>query len=82
MPVKHDLFQDLGFAKDDLKRFEKNDPHLTALIAKYTAADKEVVEAEANDGIGVTDQKLLKLKEARLKIKDQIASLVSSHAQR
>ncbi|MFP3515538.1 DUF465 domain-containing protein [Pseudomonas sp. SIMBA_077] len=78
MPVKHDLSQDLGFAKkDDLAKLEENDPHLTGLITRYTAVDNEVLQAEAHNALGVTDEALLKLKEKRLKLKDEIASRVS-----
>jgi len=76
MPVKHDLFQDLGVAKDEVEALKNKDPHLAALIAKYTLADQEVVKAEANNAIGVSDETLNKLKETRLTVKDEIAERV------
>lgn len=76
MPVKHDLFQDLGVAKDEVEALKNKDPHLAALIAKYALADQKVVEAEANNAIGVSDETLNKLKENRLKVKDEVAQLV------
>lgn len=76
MPVKHDLFQDLGVAKDEVEALKNKDPHLAALIAKYTLADQKVVEAEANNAIGVSDETLNELKATRLKVKDEVALLV------
>lgn len=76
MPVKHDLYQDLGVAKDEVEVLKHKDPHLAALIAKYTLADQKVVEAEANNAIGVSDETLNKLKENRLKVKDEVAKRV------
>ena len=76
MPVKHDVFQDLGISKENASQLRKQDPHLDALFKKYDIADQAVVEAEANDAIGVPDEKLVALKEKRLLIKDTIASLL------
>ena len=82
MPVKHDLPLDLGFSKEALDTLKGQDPHLAALIEKYTVADKQVVEAEAPSALGVTDEVLLALKEKRLKIKDDIVSRLNSQAAR
>ncbi|MCU1727366.1 DUF465 domain-containing protein [Pseudomonas sp. 7P_10.2_Bac1] len=80
MPVKHDLSQDLGFTKEALATLKDQDPHLAALIVKYTEADQKVLEAEAHNALGVTDEVLVALKEKRLKIKDDIVSRLDGQA--
>lgn len=72
MPVKHDLFQDLGISKEKAMAFK--DPRLDALLKKYEEADKTVLEAEAGDALGVSDETLLNLKDKRLKVKDEIVN--------
>lgn len=82
MPVKHDLPLDLGYSKEALDTLKGQDPRLTSLIESYTVTDKQVVEAEAPSVLGVSDVDLLKLKEKRLKIKDDIVSRLASQAAR
>ncbi|MES2869751.1 MAG: DUF465 domain-containing protein [Pseudomonadota bacterium] len=77
MPVKHDLFQDLGITKEEVSKRRGADPHLDKLFMQYSEKDVEVVEAEANDAIGVSDDALRKLKEERLLIKDKIVKLLA-----
>ena len=76
MPVTHDLFQDLGIAKETAITLQAQNGHLAGLVNKYKAADDAVVEAEANHAIGVSDAKLLDLKAKRLSIKDQVADYI------
>ena len=78
MPVKHDLLQDLGLTKEAVSKFRSENPHLNQLFVQYGEKDAEVVEAEANDAIGVPDDVLRTLKEQRLQIKDKIAQLLSA----
>ncbi|MCF3194383.1 MULTISPECIES: YdcH family protein [Pseudomonas] len=78
MPVKHDLLQDLGLTKDAVSKFRSENPHLNQLFVQYGEKDAEVVEAEANDAIGVPDDVLRTLKEQRLQIKDKIAQILSA----
>ena len=78
MPVKHDLLQDLGLTKDAVSKFRSENPHLNQLFVQYGEKDAEVVEAEANDAIGVPDGVLRTLKEQRLQIKDKIAQILSA----
>ena len=78
MPVKHDLLQDLGLTKEAVSRFRSENPHLNQLFVQYGEKDAEVVEAEANDAIGVPDDALRALKEQRLQIKDKIAQILSA----
>ncbi len=78
MPVKHDLLQDLGLTKETVSKFRSENPHLNQLFVQYGEKDAEVVEAEANDAIGVADDVLRTLKEQRLQIKDKIAQILSA----
>lgn len=78
MPVKHDLLQDLGLTKEAVSKFRSENPHLNQLFVQYAEKDAEVVEAEANDAIGVPDDVLRTLKEQRLQIKDKIAQILSA----
>ena len=78
MPVKHDLLQDLGLTKEAISKFRSENPHLNQLFVQYGEKDAEVVEAEANDAIGVPDDALRALKEQRLQIKDKIAQILSA----
>ena len=78
MPVKHDLYQDLKISKDTAAKLEGQNGHFLGLVNKYKAADDAVVEAEAKNAIGVSDESLLELKAKRLKIKDQIADYVQA----
>ena len=78
MPVKHDLLQDLGLTKEAVSKFRSENAHLNQLFIQYSEKDAEVVEAEANDAIGIPDDVLKKLKEQRLLIKDKIAQLLGT----
>ena len=78
MPVTHDLLQDLGLTKEAVSKFRSENPHLNQLFVQYGEKDAEVVEAEANDAIGVPDDALRALKEQRLQIKDKIAQILSA----
>ena len=78
MPVKHDLLQDLGLTKEAVSKFRSENPHLNQLFVQYGEKDAEIVEAEANDAIGVPDDVLRTLKEQRLQIKDKIAQLLNA----
>ena len=78
MPVKHDLLQDLGLTKEAVSKFRSENPHLNQLFVQYDEKVADVVEAEANDAIGVPDDALRVLKEQRLQIKDKIAQILSA----
>ncbi len=72
MPVPHDLFQDLSHTKEEIQQKRTQDPHLDALINKYSQADAEVVKAETATSDAPSDETLKKLKEKRLQVKDKI----------
>lgn len=72
MPVKHDLFQDLGFTKEQVAEHSKTDKKLNQLLVDYNEIDAEVLAAESGASGNVSDEQLLKLKAKRLKVKDLI----------
>ena len=47
MPVKHDLYADLSHTRDEVQKLRASDPHLHALLDKYSKIDTEVLDAEA-----------------------------------
>ncbi len=72
MPVKHDLFADLGITKEELSKRRSKDAKLNQLVEKYDALDADVVKAEEGSAGDVSDDQLKKLKEKRLLAKDKI----------
>ncbi|CAI2797804.1 DUF465 domain-containing protein [Pseudomonas fluorescens group sp.] len=71
MPVKHDLYQDLGFSKEVVHERRANDKRLDSLLTQYDDADKEVLKAES---VSAGDEEVEKLKKKRLLIKDDIVA--------
>ena len=69
MPVKHDLYQDLGLSKEVVHERRAQDKRLDALLPQYDAADGEVLAAEK---ASASDEEVEKLKKKRLLIKDEI----------
>jgi uncharacterized protein len=70
MPVKHDLYQDLGLSKEVVHERRASDKRLDSLLTQYDAADGEVLRAES----GKADDTVVEvLKKKRLLIKDEIA---------
>jgi uncharacterized protein YdcH (DUF465 family) len=73
MPVKHDLYQDLGLSKEEVDGCRAKNPRLNALFDKYNTVDEQVVSAEKASG---SDEVLKTLKEKRLLVKDKIRKLL------
>ena len=71
MPVKHDLYQDLGLSKEVVHERRAGDKRLDSLLTQYDDADKEVLKAES---ASASDEDLEKLKKKRLLIKDDIVA--------
>ncbi|MBC3247534.1 DUF465 domain-containing protein [Pseudomonas lurida] len=71
MPVKHDLYQDLGLSKEVVHERRANDKRLDSLLTQYDDADKEVLKAES---ACASDEDVEKLKKKRLLIKDDIVA--------
>ncbi|WP_426135151.1 DUF465 domain-containing protein [Pseudomonas sp. PWP3-1b2] len=69
MPVKHDLYQDLGLSKDDVHKRRADDKRLDSLLTQYDAADADVLKAES---ASASDEDVEKLKKKRLLIKDKV----------
>lgn len=72
MPVKHDLFKDLSFSKEQVTERSKTDKKLNHLLADYGQIDLQVLDVESGAAGNVSDDALKKLKEKRLLIKDSI----------
>ncbi|RON05542.1 YdcH family protein [Pseudomonas brassicacearum] len=77
MPVNHDLYQDLSCSKEVIQQKRANDPHLNALLDKYSEIDNRVLKAEAQ---AQADDEVRKLKEKRLSIKDEISQRLNGSA--
>ena len=69
MPVKHDLYQDLGWSKEAVHERRAGDKRLDSLLTQYDDADKEVLKAES---ASASDEDVEKLKKKRLLVKDRI----------
>ncbi|MFC6340020.1 DUF465 domain-containing protein [Pseudomonas sp. CCM 7891] len=69
MPVKHDLYQDLTFTREDIQKRRAGDNYLDSLLHQYDSADKDVLELESSGG---GDDELERLKKKRLSIKDKV----------
>ena len=69
MPVKHDLYQDLGLSKEDVHKRRAQDNRLDSLLTQYDDADDEVLKAEK---ASASDEDVEKLKKKRLLVKDEI----------
>ena len=70
MPVKHDLYQDLGLSKEVVHERRASDKRLDSLLTQYDAADGEVLRAESEKA---DDTVVEVLKKKRLLIKNEIA---------
>ena len=70
MPVKHDLYQDLGLSKEDVHKRRAQDNRLDSLLTQYDDADAKVLKAEQ---ASASDEEVENLKKKRLLIKDEIA---------
>ena len=69
MPVKHDLYQDLGLSKEVVHERRAQDKRLDALLTQYDDADAKVLKAEK---ASASDEDVEKLKKKRLLVKDEI----------
>jgi len=71
MPVKHDLYKDLGVTAEEFEAHKKKDARLSTLEEDYLRKDREVVEAENSSS---ADDEVNRLRKERLKIKDEIVA--------
>ena len=69
MPVKHDLYQDLGLSKEVVHERRAQDKRLDALLTQYDDADAKVLKAEK---ASASDEEVENLKKKRLLVKDEI----------
>ena len=75
MPVKHDLYADLGITKEELGKRRGGDAKLNALVDQYDELDAQIVGIEEKGD--ASDDELRTLKEKRLLAKDKIARQLS-----
>lgn len=75
MPVKHDLYADLGITKEELGKRRGGDAKLNALVDQYDELDAQIVGVEEKGD--ASDDELRTLKEKRLLAKDKIARQLS-----
>ncbi|HEX8596174.1 MAG TPA: DUF465 domain-containing protein [Pseudomonas sp.] len=78
MPVKHDLYKDLGFSKEQVAERSTSDKKLNQLLSDYGQIDTDVLDAEAGSAGNISDEDLKKLKEKRLLVKDKIVQRLTS----
>jgi uncharacterized protein YdcH (DUF465 family) len=78
MPVKHDLYKDLGFTREQVAERSKTDGKLSQLLTDYGQIDTDVIDAESGSAGNVSDDNLKKLKEKRLLIKDKIVQRLTT----
>ncbi|WP_341520569.1 DUF465 domain-containing protein [Pseudomonas sp. G.S.17] len=72
MPVKHDLYKDLGLTRAQVAERTEGDGKLNKLLIDYSQIDTGVLDAESGSAGNISDDQLKKLKEKRLEIKDKI----------
>jgi uncharacterized protein YdcH (DUF465 family) len=72
MPVKHDLYADLNFTREQVTERRKSDAKLNQLLTDYDEADADVLKAVSGEAGNIDDEHLRKLKEKRLLFKDKI----------
>jgi uncharacterized protein YdcH (DUF465 family) len=75
MPVKHDLYADLGITKEELGKRRGVDVKLNSLVDQYNELDAQIVSIEEKGD--ASDDELRTLKEKRLLAKDKIARQLS-----
>ena len=73
MPVKHNLYADLGVTAEQFEAHKKAHSQLADLEAKYLSKDRDVVDAEQRSG---ADDEINRLRKERLMIKDDIVKLL------
>lgn len=78
MPVKHDLYKDLGLTREQVAERTRNDGKLNKLLIDYGQIDTGVLDAESGSAGNISDDQLKKLKEKRLEIKDRIVQQLTS----
>ncbi|MEE1924873.1 DUF465 domain-containing protein [Pseudomonas sp. 148P] len=71
MPVKHNLYADLGVTAEEFEAHKKKDARLSTLEEDYLRKDREVIEAEDSAS---ADEEVNRLRKERLKIKDDIVA--------
>lgn len=74
MPVKHNLYADLGITAAQFEEHKKTHSQLGDLEAEYLSKDRDVLDAEQSSS---ADELVNKLRKERLQIKDRIVQLLA-----
>ena len=72
----HDLGHDFPEHKDSIHELKLNNAHFKKLYDEYHDLDKRVYRIEAEDEKAVSDEHLEDLKKQRIKLKDELYSML------
>ncbi|WP_304640948.1 DUF465 domain-containing protein [Pseudomonas sp.] len=80
MVATHDIYQDLGFSKDEIEKRRAEDSQLDELLKDYASLDEQIVMSESLDGGNSSDDEPTHaLKAQRLQVKDRIVTQLRSN---
>jgi uncharacterized protein len=80
MVATHDIYQDLGYSRDDLEKRRTSDAQLDELLKDYASLDEQIVMSESLDGGDSSDDEPTRtLKAKRLQVKDSIVRQLDSN---
>ena len=77
---KHDIHREFPEFKEEIRELKMNNGHFSRLFKEYHELDHEVIRIE--EGVeNTTDNYLEGLKLKRLKLKDELYSMLKNHAE-
>mgnify|MGYP003412130202 FL=1 len=77
-PEHHDLHHEFPEFKDTIHQLKMSNHHFTRLFDEYHKVNREVLKLEGQ-GIPVADETAEELKKQRLKLKDELYTLLVAH---
>ena len=75
--LKHDLAHEFPQYLEKMRALRATDAHFASLFSRYDAENQTIIKYEQGGGV-ITDEALETLKKSRLKIKDEIYSLLKA----
>ena len=75
--LKHDLAHEFPQYLEKMRGLRATDAHFASLFSRYDAENQTIIKYEQGGGV-ITDEALETLKKSRLKIKDEIYSLLKA----
>jgi uncharacterized protein len=75
--VHHDLVTEFPELRDQIHNLKLNNAHFAKLFDEYHTLNREVIRIEG-EGIPLADETFEKLKKARLKLKDELYSMLKA----